>query len=163
MCDTIACCKIAADNSCQEPKVISNTPAFFLSHVCLAKWESQILIVSENLVCMPPNCLQNILTVETPLVVLACTYWAKWLALLVISTCCNFKWFTFGLDAPSSAHAIWRSFKLTVYLLSGDRRVKTALRVILNPMMPSLVIIVLAVGNAAGTWLWGSADCLQVC
>ncbi len=55
---------IAADNSCQEPKVISNTPAFLLSHICLAKWESQILVISKNLVCMPSNCLQNILIVE---------------------------------------------------------------------------------------------------
>lgn len=50
----------------------------------------------------------------------------------------------------------------TVYLLSGDRTVEAALRVVLNPVMSGLIIIVLAVGYTAAAGLWSAADSLQL-
>ena len=49
-----------------------------------------------------------------------------------------------------------------VYLLSSHWAVEAALRVILYPMMPGLVVIILAVGRTATAGLWGAADGLQI-
>ena len=46
------------------------------------------------------------------------------------------------------------------YLLSGHRAVEAALRFISNPVMPDLVIVVLAIRRAAATRLWSAADVL---
>ena len=43
--------------SCQEPKIVSNTPAFLLRDICLAKREPGILVISQTLMCVPSNCL----------------------------------------------------------------------------------------------------------
>ena len=42
---------------CQKAKVVCNTPAFLLSHICLTKWEPGILIIGQTLVCVPSYCL----------------------------------------------------------------------------------------------------------
>lgn len=50
----------------------------------------------------------------------------------------------------------------SVYLLSRYRTVEAALRVVLNPVMSGLIIIILAVGHTAAAGLWGAADSLQL-
>ena len=49
-----------------------------------------------------------------------------------------------------------------VYLLSGHWAVEAALRVILDPVMPGLVIVILAVRRTAAARLWSAADGLQL-
>ena len=79
---------------------------------------------------------------------------------------------------PRSAELIFRMYSLPLrltwpvvwhascnraaiaYLLSGHRAVEAALRFIPNPVMPGLVIVVLAVGCTAATRLWSAADVL---
>lgn len=48
------------------------------------------------------------------------------------------------------------------YLLSGHRAVEATLRLISNPVMPSLVVIILAIRRTAATGLRSAADVLQL-
>ena len=49
-----------------------------------------------------------------------------------------------------------------LYLLGGYWRVEATLRVVLNPVMSGLIVIVLAVGCTAAAGLGSAADCLQL-